>query len=144
MRTHFCSLCFLLFGLFVANAQNPNSPDCRTAIPVCADGPIFSEANGSGDIDDFDPEVIRETGCLEKGSISSANIEHNTSWYVFRAGTDGQLGFDIEALSLTAEWDFAVYGPDVDCADISNGTAQPIRCNYEVNATPFTGLGVNP
>lgn len=142
MRTHFCSMCFVLMVVFVAHAQN--SPDCRTAIPVCADGPIFSEANGGGDIEDFDPEIITQTGCLEKGSISSANIENNTSWYVFRAGTDGQLGFDIEALSLTAEWDFAVYGPDVDCADISNGTAQPIRCNYEVNATSFTGIGVNP
>ncbi|WP_323673842.1 T9SS type B sorting domain-containing protein [Arenibacter sp. GZD-96] len=135
-------MCFLLLSICVIKAQN--SPDCRTAIPVCADAPIFSETNGSGDIDDFDPDVIRQTGCLEKGSISSANIEHNTAWYVFRAGTDGQLGFDIEALSPTAEWDFAVYGPDVDCADISNGTAQPIRCNYEVNTTAFTGIGVNP
>ncbi len=142
MRTFFCSICCLLLVVYVASAQN--SPDCRTAIPVCADGPIFSEANGSGDIDDFDPDVIRQTGCLEKGSISSANIENNTSWYVFRAGTDGQIGFDIEALSPTAEWDFAVYGPNVDCGDISNGTAQPIRCNYEVNTTAFTGIGVNP
>jgi gliding motility-associated-like protein len=107
-------------------------------------------ADGSGAIDDFDPDVIRQTGCLEKGSVSSANIENNTSWFVFRAGTDGQIGFDIEALpvtpggSITAEWDFALYGPDVDCGAISNGTAQPIRCNYEVNTTGFTGIGVNP
>ncbi|MGC1516317.1 MAG: GTP cyclohydrolase, partial [Maribacter sp.] len=131
----------------VGHAQN--SADCRTAIPVCADQPIMGLAGGSGDIDDFDPEVIRQTGCLEKGSLVSANIEFNTSWFVFRAGTGGQVGFDIEALpstgtTPTAEWDFAVYGPDVDCGDISNGTAQPIRCNYEVNQTNFTGLGVNP
>jgi len=106
--------------------------------------------DGSGDIDDFDPEVIRSTGCLEKGSISSANIENNTAWYVFRAGTGGEVGFDIEALPVsgtgapTSEFDFAVYGPDVDCAGISNGTVEPIRCNYEVNSTNFTGLGVNP
>tara|TARA_R110002051_G_scaffold146909_3_gene219654 strand:- start:1381 stop:2706 length:1326 start_codon:yes stop_codon:yes gene_type:complete len=106
--------------------------------------PYLGLADGGGDIDDFDPEVITQTGCLEKGSVSSANIEHNTSWFVFRAGTDGQVGFDLEALSATAEWDFAVYGPDVDCAAISNGTAQPIRCNYEVNDTDFTGIGVNP
>ncbi|MBT8177835.1 MAG: T9SS type B sorting domain-containing protein, partial [Eudoraea sp.] len=100
-------------------------------------------------IDDFDPDVIRQTGCLEKGSVSSANIENNTSWFVFRAGTDGRIGFDLEALPspggiITAEWDFALYGPDVDCGSISNGTAQPIRCNYEVNSTSFTGIGVNP
>lgn len=149
MRLSLCVLfCLLLFSISV-NSQTNNSADCRTAIPICADGPITPIVDGSGDIDDFDPEAILQTGCLEKGSNSSANIENNTSWFVFRAGTGGQVGFDIEALpvsgsTITAEWDFAVYGPDVDCGDISNGTAQPIRCNYEVNDTNFTGIGVNP
>jgi gliding motility-associated-like protein len=137
-----------------ASAQN--SPDCRTAIPVCADAPIMGTTDGSGDIDDFDPEVITQTGCLEKGSVSSANIENNTGWYVFRAGTDGQIGFDIEALPvnpgspITAEWDFALYGPFDEtsgenyCTIVGNGSAQPIRCNYEYNDTGFTGIGVNP
>ena len=148
MRTLICVVCcFFLFSTGI-NAQN--SPDCRSAIPVCADAPIMGLADGGGDIDDFDPDVIRQSGCLEKGSVSSANIENNTSWFVFRAGTGGQVGFDLEALPVTgvgaptAEWDFAVYGPDVDCSTISNGTAQPIRCNYEVNNTNFTGIGVNP
>ncbi|BDW93040.1 hypothetical protein MACH07_18720 [Flagellimonas marinaquae] len=112
--------------------------------------------DGGGDIDDFDPEVITQTGCLEKGSVSSANIENNTGWFVFRAGTDGQIGFDIEALPvnpggpITAEWDFALYGPfdetsnDNFCTIIGDGSAQPIRCNYEYNDTGFTGIGVNP
>lgn len=134
----------LFFVSFSAYVTAQNSPDCRTAIPVCADVSYLGTSNGVGDIEDFDPEVITVTGCLEKGSVSNANIEHNTSWFVFRAGTDGQVGFDLESLSATAEWDFAVYGPDVDCVSISNGTAQPIRCNYEVNNTDFTGLGVNP
>lgn len=90
--------CFFLFQLLSAQ----NSPDCRTAIPVCADAPILGTTDGSGDIDDFDPEVITQTGCLEKGSVSSANIENNTGWFVFRAGTDGQIGFDIEALPVTS------------------------------------------
>ncbi|MEK6154633.1 T9SS type B sorting domain-containing protein [Flavobacteriaceae bacterium 3-367] len=145
MQTRICAMfCLLLFS-YAVSAQN--SPDCRTAIPVCADAPIISETNGFGDIEDFDPNLVRQSGCLEKGSISSANIENNTAWYVFRAGTDGQLGFDIEALSLTAEWDFALYGPygpTSACAEIGDGTAIPIRCNYEVNDTSFTGIGVNP
>ncbi|MBD1259337.1 T9SS type B sorting domain-containing protein [Maribacter polysiphoniae] len=145
--------CLLLFST-VLNAQN--SPDCRSAIPVCADGqPIMPFVDGSGDVDDFDPDVIRQSGCLEKGSVSSANIENNTSWFVFRAGTGGQVGFDIEALPIggvgtpTAEWDFAVYGPYDQtsgqnfCSIISSGD-DPIRCNYEVNDTNFTGIGVNP
>lgn len=149
MRTLFITTCCLILFSIGVNAQSANSGDCRTAIPVCADAPINIIVDGRGAIDDFDPDVITNSGCLEKGSLSAANIENNTSWLVFRAGTDGQVGFDIDAIpsagnTITAEWDFAVYGPDVDCADISNGTAQPIRCNYEVNGTTFTGLGVNP
>lgn len=150
MRTLFNASCCLLLFIASANAQTSNSADCRTAIPICADAPIVGVVDGSGDIDDFDPDVITYTGCLEKGSVSSANIENNTAWYVFRAGTDGQVGFDIESLAvggtstITAEWDFAVYGPDVDCSGISTGTVDPIRCNYEVGSTTFTGIGVNP
>ncbi|MEO1486420.1 MAG: T9SS type B sorting domain-containing protein [Bacteroidota bacterium] len=154
MRALFRAICFLFLSTIALHAQN--SPDCRTAIPVCADAPILSTADGSGDIDDFDPEVITQSGCLEKGSVASANIENNTSWYVFRAGTDGQIGFNIEALPVTpggivtSEWDFALYGPFDQttgqnfCVDIGDGTLQPIRCNYEVNDTGFTGVGVNP
>ncbi len=139
-------ICIML--LFVGNMVAQNSPDCRSAIPVCADAPVMGTADGGG-IDDFDPDVVRQTGCLEKGSNISANIENNSSWYVFRAGTDGQIGFDIEALpvtgsTITAEWDFAVYGPDVDCLGIGTGSIEPIRCNYETNSTRYTGIGVNP
>ena len=149
MRTFLCSLC--LITLFVISIQAQNSADCRTAIPVCADAPIMGLSDGAGDIEDFDPDVIGQNyDCLEKGSISDANIEHNTSWFVFRAGTGGQVGFDIEALPTngtgapTAEWDFIVFGPDADCTDISAGTAPVAACNYEVNNTRFTGIGVNP
>lgn len=153
MRALFCAICCLFLFSIGANAQN--SPDCRTAIPVCADVTVGSFTDGSGDIDDFDPDVITQSGCLEKGSVSSANIENNTSWYVFRAGTDGQIGFDIEALSvsgtiITSELDFALYGPFDQttgqnfCTIVGNGSAQPIRCNYEVNDTGFTGIGENP
>lgn len=148
MRLIFCVICFVFLSLSGTHAQN--SPDCRTAIPVCADAPIMGHADGSGDIDDFDPEVIRLYDCLEKGSVSSANLENNSSWFVFRAGTGGQLGFDIEAIPVggsgvvTAEWDFIVFGPDPDCEAMSNGTAPVAACNYEVNNTNFTGIGVNP
>ncbi|WP_190809486.1 T9SS type B sorting domain-containing protein [Flagellimonas sp. S3867] len=154
MRALFCAICCLFLIPFATSAQN--SADCRTAIPVCADAPIISATDGSGDIDDFDPMVITQSGCLEKGSVASANIENNTSWYVFRAGTDGQIGFDIEAQPVipagivTSELDFALYGPFDQtagqnfCTLVGNGSAQPIRCNYEVNDTNFTGIGVNP
>ncbi|MBS9462961.1 T9SS type B sorting domain-containing protein [Flagellimonas sp. 389] len=154
MRALLSAICCMFLFSLETHAQN--SPDCRTAIPVCADAPILSFTDGSGDIDDFDPEVITQSGCLEKGSVSLANIENNTSWYVFRAGTNGQIGFDLEALPvtpggiITSELDFALYGPFDQtagqnfCTVIGNGDAQPIRCNYEVNDTGFTGIGVNP
>lgn len=151
MRTLLFSLCCLLLFSFSANAQSPNSPDCRTAIPICADDQviILPFVDGSGDINDFGDDDNRPSGCLEKGSNSSLNLENNTSWFVFRAGTGGQVGFDIQAFAtsgptVTAEWDFAVYGPDVACADITNRAVDPIRCNIEVNDTDFTGVGVNP
>ncbi len=159
MRTLFCVLCCFLFASFFVNGQSNNSADCRTAIPICADGEVILPfVDGSGDIDDFgdrddfaDAEAYA-SGCLVKGSNSNANLENNTAWFVFRAGTGGQVGFNIQSLCTdgtencnpTAEWDFAVYGPDVSCADIANRTALPIRCNIEVNDTGYTGLGVNP
>ncbi len=154
MRTLFYAISTWLLSLGMVLAQS--SGDCRTAIPVCADETIISTVNGRGDIDDFDPDIISQTGCLEKGSVGSANIENNAAWYVFRAGTDGQIGFDIEAMpvnsgdSVTAEYDFALYGPfdqtlgENLCGIIGGGSVQPIRCNYESNTTAFTGIGVNP
>ncbi|RNC89390.1 MAG: gliding motility-associated C-terminal domain-containing protein [Allomuricauda sp.] len=151
MRTLFAAVCCFFLFIYSGISQTANSGDCRTAIPVCADGePIMPFVDGGGDIDEFDPDVVRQTGCLEKGSVSSANIENNSSWFVFRAGTDGQIGFDIESLSATAEWDFALYGPFDQtsgqnfCQLIGDATVDPIRCNYEVNTTSFTGIGVNP
>ncbi|SNZ01834.1 T9SS type B sorting domain-containing protein [Flagellimonas pacifica] len=152
MRALFCAICcFFLFSIGI-NAQN--SPDCRTAIPVCADAPITSVLDGGGDIDDFDPDVITQSGCLEKGSVDSANLENSSAWYVFRAGTDGQIGFDIQALPVTpgsvvtSELDFALYGPFDQTANqnfctLVGGGAEPIRCNYETNDTNYTGVGVN-
>jgi gliding motility-associated-like protein len=151
MRTLVTTACIYLLFVYYGTSQTANSGDCRTAIPVCADGePIMPFVDGGGDIDDFDPDNVTQTGCLEKGSVSSANIENNSSWFVFRAGTDGQIGFDIESLSATAEWDFALYGPFDQtsgqnfCTLIGEASVEPIRCNYEVNATSFTGIGVNP
>ena len=51
MRALFCAICLIIFFQLQVSAQN--SPDCRTAIPVCADMVISSATDGSGDIDDF-------------------------------------------------------------------------------------------
>ena len=146
MRTFLAFCCAFLFISFV---QAQNSGDCRTVIPVCADNqPIRFVVDGSGDINDFGDDDNRPSGCLEKGSNSSLELENSTSWIVFRAGTAGQIGFNIAPVAISgtvsAEWDFALYGPDADCASIADRSAIPIRCNFEANETNYTGIGVNP
>ena len=64
MRALLCAICCFILGFNVAISQN--SPDCRTAIPVCADMPITSATDGSGDIDDFDPMVITNQDVWKK------------------------------------------------------------------------------
>ncbi len=137
------------------HAQNSTS-DCIEAIPICGDledpatpGTLLTWGNdGRGDIDDFDG--LTSVGCLEKGSVSSGNVEGNASWFVFRAQRDGELAFDIRRLTPTSEFDFALFGPDPDpdnstfCAELGAGNVGPIRCNYERNATDYTGIGTNP
>jgi hypothetical protein len=54
MRTLFCAICFLFLFYLELTAQTSNSGDCRTAIPVCADGmPIMPNVDGNGDIDEL-------------------------------------------------------------------------------------------
>ena len=125
------------FFCFMAVAQ-VTAPDCNPAIPVCAaNGPIIGFVDGMGD-DDFNAAF--NSGCLFKGGLAVATIENNSAWYRIRAGGTGQLGFNIEFLSPNEDWDFAVYGPDTGCGDLTN----PIRCNYETGTTGFTGVGIDP
>ena len=44
MLKFFCCLCTVVFSFALLSAQN--SPDCRSAIPVCADAPITGIADG--------------------------------------------------------------------------------------------------
>jgi gliding motility-associated-like protein len=129
--------CLLMFGCISLFAQI-TSPDCLPAIPICAaNGPVTGFVDGPGD-DDFNEAF--NSGCLFKGGLAVATIENNSAWYRIKAGGTGQLGFNIQFLSLNEDWDFAVYGPDTLCGDLTN----PIRCNYETGATGYTGVGIDP
>lgn len=150
MRTLYFSL--LLIALLAVGrvvGQNSSS-DCIVATPICGDsvnGITFGN-DGGGGVNDFDGLI--SVGCLEKGSVASGNIEGNASWFVFRVAQSGRLGFNIQRQTATSEFDFALFGPDPDpsssnfCADLGAGAVTPIRCNYEQNATDFTGIGINP
>ena len=105
--------------------------DCATAIRVCGNSDISYFPTGSGSVDD---QVNANGSCL------SGN-EHYSVWYEFTVATAGTLTFTITPQApYTADYDFAVYGPNKTCAT----KGAPIRCNY-AGAQPFpnqTGLQV--
>ncbi|MFC3160333.1 hypothetical protein ACFOEQ_19300 [Chryseobacterium arachidis] len=105
--------------------------DCITAIPVCGNSDVSYFPTGAGVVDD---QVNANGSCLQ------AN-EHFSVWYQFTVATSGTLTFTISPQApFTADYDFAVYGPNVTC-----GTkGAPIRCNYAgAQAAPNqTGLQI--
>lgn len=105
--------------------------DCATAIRVCGNSDISYFPTGSGSVDD---QVNANGSCL------SGN-EHYSVWYEFTVATAGTLTFTITPQApYTADYDFAVYGPNKTCAT----KGAPIRCNY-AGAQAFpnqTGLQV--
>ena len=106
----------LLTVLFLSQMFFSQS-DCASAIPICGNSDISYFPTGSGLVDD---QVNANGSCL------SAN-EHYSVWYQFTVATSGTLTFVISPQApFTADYDFAVYGPNVTC-----GTkGAPIRCNY--------------
>lgn len=114
-----------IFLLFIGNLFFAQS-DCDTAIPVCGTA-ISYLPSGHGS------EMEQIGGC--------ASSEHYSVWYKFTIATTGTLTFEISPNApFTADYDFAVFGPNVTCAN--KGT--PIRCNYDgANPAPNqTGLQV--
>ncbi|MFK7905653.1 MAG: hypothetical protein AB8B69_11035, partial [Chitinophagales bacterium] len=105
--------------------------DCVTAFPICSNELLNFNSNGSGN-DDFNPSG-NEDGCLLG--------EHQSSWYKIQVGSgpndDGELAFTIDPVG-NDDYDFAIYGPDVDC----NNLGSPIRCSFAASTTT-TGLGNN-
>lgn len=123
----------LFLGSLASFAQV--APDCANAIPICNNTPINGGTNGFG-IDDFNG--ASETGCLER-TLSGA-IESNSTWYRFRTGESGQLGFNI-GFDTSEDWDFALYKAD-DCTNLG----EPLRCNFFDNSeeNSFAGVGEDP
>lgn len=88
--------------------------DCIGSLQVCNDAPITYNATGPG--------LVSEScsGC------SSAEGEIHSSWYVFQIASSGTLGLNIVPALASDDYDFALYGPGVNCSTL--GT--PIRCSY--------------
>jgi hypothetical protein len=121
--------CILLFSCIITNAQ---FVDCETALPVCSNGAINENSFGSG-IDDF-ANPNNQGGCL-------VSDEHQSLWLFIQIESGSTLGFDIIPEGLD-DYDFAVYGPGVECGNLGN----PIRCSYAAPSLfggDATGMNAN-
>lgn len=114
-------LLFLSILLFNINyAQS----DCATSTALCGGSNINYTPTGNGST----PETLG--GCLTSN-------EHFSVWYTFTVATTGTLTFVIQPYAH-ADYDWAIYGPDVDCDNRGN----PIRCSYAGTA-PGTNTGLS-
>jgi large repetitive protein len=123
----------LCLGITISAAQGPQ--DCINAINVCTN--VYQQTTsftGYGI-----QEVNGSATCLSNG-------ENNSSWYIFSIQTGGSLLFQIDPVNPQDDYDFILYDiTNRTCADILNGTANVISCNF--SSTPgSTGVstsGVN-
>lgn len=98
--------------------------DCATALSVCGNAGQSYTPSGHG--------AVQEAplgGCL--------NSEHYSVWYKFTIATGGTLTFVINPNNSSTDYDWAVFGPNVQCGSL--GT--PIRCSYAGSGGP-TGLNM--
>lgn len=99
-----------------------SSSDCGGTVQVCGNTPISFTPTGPGDI----KEDLG--GCM-------TSDEHFSIWYTFTVATSGTLTFTIVPNTMSNDYDWALYGPDVAC----NNLGTPIRCNYS-GTSGITGL----
>ena len=104
-------------------AQSPS--DCTNSILVCGDVNFGLEPDGVG-FDEFSLPGNTRPSCY------SFNL--NTIWLKFEFETDGVFIFDLIPLNGTDDYDFAIYGPNVNCEELG----EPIRCS----STNPQGAGV--
>ena len=118
----------LLFFILITSQLFYSQSDCISAIPVCGNSDISYNSDTNGSI-------------IEQTSGSCLGLEHNSVWYVFTAATSGTIEFTINPDTIPGvthyDYDFAVYGPNINCTTWDFGDA--IRCNYSGASGP-TGL----
>jgi gliding motility-associated-like protein len=118
----------LLFFILITSQLFYSQSDCITAIPVCGNSDISYNPSSSGAIQ-------------EATSGSCLGMENYSVWYVFTAATSGTIEFTINPDTIPGvthyDYDFAVYGPNIDCTTWDFGNS--ISCNYSGTSGP-TGL----
>lgn len=119
-------LLLIFFGIsqiFFAQA------DCSTALSVCGNSNITYSPTGYGNI----KELVNSGSCID------ATGEHNSIWYKITIATGGTLTFDLVPNNPDADYDWAIFGPNVNCGALG----APIRCNAATVIGPGPATGLN-
>lgn len=121
----------ILFSI-ICSGQAPN--DCANAVIVCSDTNLELNSNGIG-IDDFAIPGNNPPDC--------SFTESQSLWLKIIIEQAGTLAFTIipESNNVDEDYDFAVYGPNVDC----NNLGSSIRCSSTnpVSSSSSTLTGLN-
>jgi|GEM_PF-6189888 len=125
-------LLILLFVFLTPTMSLGQISDCVGAIPVCGNGDLELLPTGSGANDFANPNNNPPTcGFTESKSL----------WLKIKIKQAGSLGFVITPVNnncpsgLCDDYDFAVYGPNVDC----NNLGSSLRC--QSTHPPSAGVG---
>ena len=110
----------------LCKAQNP--VDCSERLVVCGNTNLSFNSSGSG-ADDFGTPGNPQPAC---------GVEENQSlWLTIPIEADGTFSFTITPNNAGDDYDFAVFGPNVDCGALGDA----IRCSYaSPSASGLTGL----
>lgn len=106
---------FLLL-LFPYHLLSQSPSDCTNSILVCGDVNFGLEPDGVG-FDEFSLPGNTRPSCY------SFNL--NTIWLKFEFETEGIFIFDLIPLNGTDDYDFAIFGPNLECDELG----EPIRCS---------------
>ena len=113
----------LLFAFLYISHFLYSQADCATALAVCGNSNITYSPTGYGSI----KEMVNSGTCID------ASGEHNSIWYKITIATGGTLTFNLVPNNQDADYDWSIFGPNVNCGSL--GAA--IRCN----AATVVGVG---
>jgi hypothetical protein len=120
-------------------AQLSCSANQGSAIPICSSANCSGScgyticSSGAFPVNAGSGPGVQEGISAERMGCLGVNGEINSTWYYFKAGISGTLGFVIDP-PAGLDFDFALYGPgngSIVCP-LNTGSA-PIRCSYADN-----------
>ena len=99
-----------------AMVSQGNPRDCENAIGICGDSRLGIEPNGVG-FDEFSLPGNFTPNCQP--------FDLHRLWFKFEFVTSGTFTFDLIPENILDDYDFAIFGPNVDCTILGHA----IRCS---------------